>query len=511
MKKLPLGKSDFKDIIQNNFVYVDKTKYIYDLIESGDVFFLSRPRRFGKSLTVSTLYYLFKGEKELFEDTWIYDKWNWEEWPIIRLDMSRLNGETVEANRFRLTLMLKEIAETYGVELEYSKPELYDVMIDELIKKLVRKYKKEVVVLVDEYDYPMLSNITDEEELEREREFLSKFYMMFKTNDENIRFVFITGISKFSKVSIFSKMNNLIDLTMNEEYSTMFGYVEEEIERYYREHIEVVKERLNMSEEGFWEKIREWYNGYSWDGKNRVYNPHSVNSLFFNKQFLNFWYDTGTPSFLINHIRKRGFVELENMKYSITQLGAREIEDSLLPIFLWQAGYLTIVYKDEETVVFDYPNREVEQSFSELLTTEYTGIDEIVELRDNLRKYFKDNEWKEFIEELNRVISSYPYTLLKEFKKEAHWHVLVRAILATGFGRVKAEELTSKGRADLVVEYDNKVLVMELKLDKSAKEAVEQIKEKGYANKYRGKEVWIMGMNIDSRQRKIVEYLVEKG
>ncbi|MCD6545511.1 MAG: AAA family ATPase, partial [Thermotogae bacterium] len=298
MKKLPLGKSDFKDIIQNNFVYVDKTKYIYDLIESGDVFFLSRPRRFGKSLTVSTLYYLFKGEKELFKNTWIYDKWNWEEWPIIRLDMSRLNGETVEANRFRLTLMLKEIAETYGVELEYSKPELYDVMIDELIKKLVRKYKKEVVVLVDEYDYPMLSNITDEEELEREREFLSKFYMMFKTNDENIRFVFITGISKFSKVSIFSKMNNLIDLTMNEEYSTMFGYVEEEIERYYREHIEVVKERLNMNEEGFWEKIREWYNGYSWDGKNKVYNPDSITRFFFEKDFQNYWFSTGTPTFL---------------------------------------------------------------------------------------------------------------------------------------------------------------------------------------------------------------------
>ena len=506
MKKLPLGKSDFKDIIQNNFVYVDKTKYIYDLIESGDVFFLSRPRRFGKSLTVSTLYYLFKGEKELFKDTWIYDKWNWEKWPVLKIDMSEVNPSYKYLIK-SLEFNIKRWGKDFGIVVEGP---TYSDMFGDLIEKIHEKYRKNIVVLIDEYDAALLSNLTDKG-LEEIREIMGNFYVQIKNHQEIIRFVFITGISKFSKVSIFSKMNNLIDLTMNEEYSTMFGYVEEEIDRYYREHIEVVKERLNMSEEEFWEKIREWYNGYSWDGKNKVYNPDSITRFFFEKDFQNYWFSTGTPTFLVNYIKRKGVAQLSQKEYSVVDINSYEIEDAPLSIFLWQAGYLTVVDKNKSLgyITFDYPNREVKQSFSRLIASQLLNI-ETVQTTKELIETYRRNAWKEFVDIINKRLSEIPYTMIRQFKTEGHWQTLMYMILSAVFGNVIAEEMSYKGRADLVVIYDNKVLVIELKMDKSAKEAIKQIKDRGYADKYRGKEVWIMGMNIDSRQRKIVEYLVEK-
>jgi len=288
--------------------------------------------------------------------------------------------------------------------------------------------------------------------------------------------------------------------------------VEEEIDRYYREHIEVVKERLNMSEEEFWEKIREWYNGYSWDGKNKVYNPDSITRFFFEKDFQNYWFSTGTPTFLVNYIKRKGVAQLSQKEYSVVDINSYEIEDAPLSIFLWQAGYLTVVDKNKSLgyITFDYPNREVKQSFSRLIASQLLNIETVQTTKELIETYGR-NAWKEFVDIINKRLSEIPYTMIRQFKTEEHWQTLMYMILSAVFGNVIAEEMSYKGRADLVVIYDNKVLVIELKMDKSAKEAMKQIKDRGYADKYRGKEVWIMGMNIDSRQRKIVEYLVEKG
>ncbi len=504
MKYLPIGISDLKDFVEGNYIYVDKTKWIYELVKPYKGFyFLSRPRRFGKTLTISTLYHLFKGEKELFKGTYIYDKWAFNTWPVIRLNLTRVNPQR-ECIVESLSQYLRSTARELDVELEATE---YGNMFAELIEKLHRKNDKDVVILIDEYDAPFLHNLA-KPELQEIREIMNQFYVQLKAQGEYIKFIFLTGISKFSKVSIFSKLNNLEDLSMYDEYATFLGYTEEEIDRYFRDHIEKAKKALNLTEERFWEKLSEWYNGYSWNGKDRVYTPFSIINFFKRKQFSNFWYESGSPSFLIRYVEKKGISELENLKFSPTQLSAREIEESTLPIFLWQAGYLTIVYRDTEAIVFDYPNREVEQSFSELLTMEYTEIEDIVDLRTELRDAFSNEDWETFVKLINKVISSYPYHVLKDLTKESHWQVIIRAALAVPFGRVHLEDVSSRGRSDLVVLYNGKVLVVELKVNRSARDAIEQIRRKGYAEKYR--DAWIMGVNINTEKRRIEEWKVER-
>ena len=499
---LPIGISSFKDIIQGNFVYVDKTKWIYKLVKPAKHYaFLSRPRRFGKSLTISTLYELFTGNRELFKGTYIYDKWDFKKHIVLRLDMTKISPELKDIERslnFYLDLLFKE----FNIST-------VDAPIGDKFNYLINELSKlgELVILVDEYDAPLLANV-NKPELPKIREIMSNFYVQLKNNQEAIKFIFMTGISRFSKVSIFSKLNNLDDLTLDSSYNEFLGYTEDEIKIFFRDYIEEVKKELNLTEEQFWEKLREWYDGYSWNGKGRVYNPYSILNFFSKKEFLNFWYESGSPSWLVNWVKTHGIEELGNLSCSKNEIFATEIEDSSLPVFLWQTGYLTIIKVDERFYYFDFPNREVKESFSELLITRVANFKPYFkEWYDNIVYAYENDKWQEFVHQINQVIAHFTYEQLKTFNREAHWHALLYLILASAFGNVVAEELSARGRADLIIKHKNKTLVIEIKINKSAKEAIEQIKVQGYAEKYRN--AVLMGLRIDPKQRKIVEWVVE--
>ncbi|WP_459997007.1 AAA family ATPase, partial [Marinitoga arctica] len=244
MKKLPIGIQDYKKIITGDYIYIDKTKYIYDLISSGVPIFLSRPRRFGKSLTISTLYYLFKGEKELFKNTYIYDKWEFKEYPIIRINILDVATDNEERLKKSLTRIIKKEGIKNNIEIT---EEDYKFAFDELIMKLGQKGK--VVILVDEYEKPILDNINNKEKAERYREILRDFYTNIKANDEYIKFVFLTGITKFTKTGVFSALNNLNDISLNSKYSQMLGYTQEELEYYFKEHIKETAKEMKIKEE----------------------------------------------------------------------------------------------------------------------------------------------------------------------------------------------------------------------------------------------------------------------
>ncbi|WP_129409844.1 ATP-binding protein [Marinitoga lauensis] len=509
MKKLPIGVQDYKKIIEGNYVYVDKTKYIYDLISSEVPIFLSRPRRFGKSLTVSTLYYIFKGEKELFKDTYIYDKWDFKEYPIIRINLLDVATDNEERMKKSLTKILKLEAERNGVNIE---EEDYKFAFNELIIKLSKKGK--VVILVDEYEKPILDNINNKEKAERYREILRDFYVSIKSKDEYIKFVFLTGITKFTKTGVFSALNNLNDISLNKKYSQMLGYTQEELEHYFKEHIKETSKEMGISEEELLKGLKEYYNGFSFDGEHYVYNPFSILKFFEEKEFKNYWFESGSPSFLYEYIKNKKITYEDLVKETVSAMdfSTREIEDANANIFFTQAGYLT--FKGikklglKKKYILDYPNIEVKSSFSRLILEANYGLKGLDEAENIIYEKIYDNDIEGLIEEIKKVISSIPYNLHE--KEERYYHSLIFAILAIAGLNVRAEEMTNLGRSDVVLEFDEKVYIFEAKLDKSAEEAIEQIKEKKYYEKYRGKEIYLIGININSEKRNIVDYVIEK-
>ncbi len=516
MKKyLPVGISEFKDIISLGFVYVDKTKWIHKLVSiPKGVYFLSRPRRFGKSLTVSTLDALFSGERELFKGTYIYNHWPFkddEKFLVLKLNMRNMNIDSVENMKTSLKTKVKGIAQRYDIKLINH---FYDDSFCELISKLGEKCGNNLVILIDEYDYPILEHLTQPDVYEI-REVLSNFYACLKDNEEHIRFLFITGISKFSKVSIFSKLNHLNDLTLSREFADFLGYSKDEIAKFYRDYIEEVKKELNLTEEQFWQKLEEWYNGYSWDGKTKVYNPYSITKFFSEKQFQNYWFETGTPTFLIEIINKKGVNEIKNKAVTDNDLNISitEIEQVNLASFLWQSGYYTIKkienIADTYYYTLDFPNKEVRKSFSESLVKYFVKPLELIErTKVSLVTSFISENWQEFINEINRLLGSityHQYKDLNDYQKEAFWHVIVQMILSATFPIVESEPSLTHGRPDLVVKYKGKTLVMEIKINRSAKEAIEQVKK--YADAY--KDAVLMGININTEKKQITEWIVK--
>ncbi|MBM7560236.1 AAA family ATPase, partial [Marinitoga litoralis] len=430
MKKLPIGIQDYKEIIEDNYIYVDKTKYIFDLIDNGKYYFLSRPRRFGKSLTISTLYYIFKGEKELFKDTYIYDKWDFKEYPIIRLNILLAATDNEERFKKSLTNLIKQEGQRNNVEIL---EEDYKFAFDELILKLSRKGK--VVILVDEYEKPILDNINNKEKAEKYREILRDFYVTIKSRDEYIKFVFITGITKFNLKSDYSGLNNLNDISLDNDYSQMLGYTQEELEYYFDEYIIETAEKLEITKNELLQEMKKYYNGFSFDGEHFVYNPFSVLRFFDERKFQNYWFESGPPSFIYEYVKGRK-VEYEDLvKYTVNSLDftTREIEDANANIFFAQAGYLTFKGKEkyglEEEYILDYPNLEVKNSFSKLILEANYNLenDKIKELNKTIWKLLSKSKVDEIIEEIKRIISAIPYNLHQN--RESYYHSLIYTIL----------------------------------------------------------------------------------
>jgi hypothetical protein len=397
IKKLPIGIQTFEEIRNNGYLYVDKTEYIYRLVTGGKVYFLSRPRRFGKSLTLSTLDALFSGREELFEGLYIHDKWDWNrKYPVIRIDWSKIRHGTPEELERSLLTHLKIIARKNQMEMlsEYASD-----YFGELIEELHRKTGEQAVILVDEYDVPILDAIGKSgEEIEAMQKALHSIYKVLKGADEHIKFIFLTGISKFAGLSIFSALNSLKDITLSKEYAAICGITQEELESNFSEYLDVAAKELSGTREKLLDDNRYWYNGYSWDGKTSVYNPFSVLLFFDGKEFKSYWFATGTPTFLITLLKKRNSVEsflqpIHASEAVFSRYSPERLET--LPL-LFQTGYLTIkeITKDgdnKSVYRFEPPNEEVRDAFVSHLFGAYSELemDEMTQLHTDMQHQLK--------------------------------------------------------------------------------------------------------------------------
>jgi len=510
MKKLPIGIQEFLKLREGDFLYIDKPRHIYNLINSASYYFLSRPRRFGKSLLLNTIKEIFLGNKELFKDLWIYDKIDFEKHPVIKISFSYIDYENLGLKK-AIDYMLNQIAEQYGIIL---KGESYSSKFAELIRKLTQDFNK-VVILIDEYDKPIIDYIDNIPQAEENRQILKNFYSVIKDSDNYIRFFFITGVSKFSHVSIFSDLNNLSDITLNRQYSTMLGYTQEELQHYFKEYISKLSEIYKGVFDDVLTQIKKNYNGYSWDGENFVYNPFSVLNLFFNYAFRDYWFATGTPTFLMKMIKENRFTifDIENKTVFENELEKYEITNiSLIPL-LFQTGYLTIKEADpkEGTLLLDFPNQEVERSFTIHLLSELNNVklDSTSTLLVDIVRAFKSNRIDKFIEHINILFKGISYTLVDQ--KEKYFHSLFYMIIRLLGFTIASEVLTIDGRIDAVVFTDDFIHIIEFKVGQDAKTALNQIKEKQYALKYTDdkREKVLLGINFDTEKKRVDDWVAE--
>lgn len=510
-QRLPIGLQDFRTIIEEDYKYIDKTRYIHKMVTSGKYFFLSRPRRFGKSITIATLQELFLGSKELFKGLWIEDKWDWDmRHPVIRFSLRDVNFEQLGLEK-ALFDRIEELSKKMNVPV--TKTTARD-QFREMIQILGQKQK--AVVLIDEYDAPIIHYLgKDLRKAEDNRELLKGFFSVLKELDALIELVFLTGVSKFSKVGIFSGLNNLRDLTMDAQYATMLGYTQEELESNFVEEIESAAEKLKLSRAELLEQLRLWYNGYRFEEDAvRVYNPISTNLFFEQQKFLNFWFATGTPTFLVNILKAEGVFDLHFPATSLSGFESFEL-DQIKPVaLLFQTGYLTIQSKDEDGLVsLDYPNKEVRDSMLEVLIEGFVGVDAELSaaLIIKIRNAFRANDLERVIQVLQEVFKKLPY-FLHEHYPEKFFHAAIHLLFSYLGIRIHSEVCTSDGRIDSLVETDTHIYIMEYKLNQNAQAALEQIKQKRYYQAYWnvGKPVVGVGVNFSSESKNIEGWEAER-
>ena len=511
-ENLPLGMQDFRSIVEGGYKYIDKTMYLHRMATTGKYYFLSRPRRFGKSLTVSTLNELYKGSRELFSGLWIEDKWDWSlKHPVIRLSFKDINFEQRGLEE-SLGERITEIGNNHQIQLSAK---LARDRMRELIIALSEPRK--VVVLIDEYDAPIVHYLgVDVDKSIEYREFLKAFYNVLKEMDEYLAFVFLTGVSKFSKTGIFSGLNNLTDLTMDANFATMLGYTQEELVNDFGKKIGEAAETLKISRDELLEGMRVWYNGYRFHHRaERVYNPLSVNMFFYRKEFANFWFATGTPTFLINLLRKEGIYELNFPPLNPGGFETFELDRLKVEAILFQTGYLTIQSLDEDgLLVLDYPNKEVRDSMLESLIEGFVGVnaERSASLVISLRKAFFTDNLEQVFRILQTVFANIPYQLHDKYP-EKFYHAAIHLLFTYMGLRAHSEVCTSDGRVDSMVETPTRIYILEFKLDQSAEMALEQIRQKKY---YRsawesGKPVTCIGVNFSSETRNIERWVAAAG
>ena len=501
MKKLGIGISDFKELIKGNYIYVDKTEYIYKLINSGKYYFLSRPRRFGKSLLLSTIEYLFRGERELYKGMYIEDKWNWEEkYPVVRIDFGDTQVRSTEELEKELKAIIIEVGKVYGYK--YNEEYTINRNLRLLTEKIYEESKKRIIILIDEYDKPILDNIEKKEEAEKIREVLKGFYITLKGIDKYIRFMLITGVSKFSKVSLFSGLNQLEDISLSKEYGNICGYTQEELEKNFKEYLEGVD----------LEEVREWYNGYNFLGE-KVYNPFDILLYLKSKVYKNYWYETGKTEFLFKLIKEKEYKLpfLEKEYYTNEILEKFDIEYIRIEALMYQTGYLTIKevkrIEEEEVYVLDYPNKEVRQSFNRELLYYITG-----EYQSDRTSKLKMALIEEDMEEIRRQIEVFLETISYEVLKNENVYQGAIYGLMYGMGyEVEIEDRTIKGRIDLALFINRKkVYIIELKLIEKEKEkgkSIKQIEEREYYKKYLNYEkVYIVGIEINKNKKQVINF-----
>ncbi|MDR2709672.1 MAG: ATP-binding protein [Elusimicrobiota bacterium] len=507
MQDLQTKSQTFETLRTQNFMYVDKTKHVYELAKKDGAYFLSRPRRFGKSLLVSTFEALFKNKKELFKDLYIYDKWEWgTEYPVIKIDFGEIKTTDTEILNDDLIKTLNENAENNNLELDQTNASI-PKKFSELIKKLYQEKKQKVVILIDEYDKAIRNNLDKSIDIQTAiREVLRDFYEVIKAKDQYIRFIFLTGVTKFAGLSLFSGLNTLNDITLDDKYSAICGYTQEELETNFVEYIEALAKKYASSKKEILAEIRTWYNGYTWDGKTAIYNPFSTLLLFSKLDFANYWYASGSPKFLIDYLQKNWSEELffETIDVFEEELMSSEADPRVRIGLLFQTGYLTIkaitlmkgagVISVRKIYTLMSPNCEVGISLAQTILmpriSEVSGAVAISKLLPIFAESIAKEDEKIFAKGFDALIALVPYQIQGE--TESHYASnLLLSLKLMGFN-VLAEKSGHKGRADIVWKYDKStVVIIEMKYAQSTQqipekiqEAFKQIEEKEYYKEY---------------------------
>ena len=502
MKKLPIGIQTFENIRSKteNFIYVDKTDFVYEIAQNTGSYFLSRPRRFGKSLFLNTLKSLFEGKKELFEGLYIYDKWDWSRtFPVIHFSFDKMDNKILE------TSILSKIdfwATQYGIEVKGIGVRN---CFEELIVKVSKKHGK-VVFLVDEYDKPIIEFLEYQEDgiftqAIVNQKIMKQFYGILKASEEMLQLTFITGISKFSKVSIFSDLNHLQDLTLLPHFANVVGYTQEEVELHFDEYIEAARETLKYDRIDFLNQVKIWYNGFSWNGEDTLYNPFGLLNFFSAKRFRNYWFSTATPTFLLNQMKIQNLYDVENTTIEITELESFDINNLNIVPLLFQTGYLTVKSEDMEnnTFLLDYPNKEVRESMYRFMINGLAPNPSRASTANtikNLLKFFQSADLEGIKKILNALLADLPSEAYDQ-KSEGLYHGLLHFIFSLIGVYIKSEVHSSQGRADSIVETATHVFIFEFKFNRSASEALTQVKERKYADRYQSANKIIVGIGVN--------------
>ena len=516
MSKLyPIGIQDFEEIRKGGYCYVDKTEQIYRLVKTGKYYFLSRPRRFGKSLLISTLEAYFKGKKDLFTGLAMEKlEQEWTEYPVLHLDLNIQKYDAPDTLDNILNDALCNWENIYGTSPSENSPSL---RFKGIIRRAAEKTGRNVVVLVDEYDKPLLQTITNEPLQNDYRDTLKAFYGVLKSYDRYIRFALLTGVTKFSKVSVFSDLNNLADISMDHRYADICGITEQELFTDFEEDIRLLGEANQMTPEEAKSKLKERYDGYHFGIEcPDMYNPFSLLNTFSSMRFGSYWFDTGTPTFLVELLKESRY-DLHRLTDEMAMAdslgGIDTMRRNPVPI-LYQSGYLTIKGYDKEFQVYylGFPNKEVEEGFTKFLLPNYAYLDSgnpAFELTSFV-KDVRESNIDAFMRRLQSFFADTPYEVIRD--QERHYqNVLFIVFKLLGF-YTQVEYHTSDGRIDLVVKTPRFIYVMEFKLEGSAEEALRQIEEKQYAKPFEGddRKLYKIGVNFSSKTRNIEKWLIEE-
>ncbi len=512
--RYPVGEQDFANIRNDNCVYIDKTEILYRLVTTKKYYFLSRPRRFGKSLMLSTLRYYFEGRRELFQGLAMERlEHDWTVHPVIYLDMSSDKYAEIEILHATIDNMLARYERLYQVTVETRNA--YGVRLSNIINAAYAATGQGVVVLIDEYDAPLLDSTHDEERLNVMRNITRSLYSPLKAQAAHLRFVMLTGITKFSQLSIFSELNNLTNISMLPDYEAICGITEQEMLTQLRPGIEEMAQDQGFTYDECASRLKEYYDGYHFSRRlTDIYNPFSLLSALSNKELGLHWFGTGTPTWLLDLIRHYRFdiTEMESIPTSASRFDrpAQQIND-VVPV-LYQSGYLTIKDYDDGIFVLGIPNKEVRTGLGESLT-DYSGS-EPLERKDYLRIAYRglvrQGDLDGFMSSLTDFFRAIPYDISND--NERHFQAVFYAVLASFGADIMAEDRTSNGRADIVLRLPHDIYVVELKYGKTVDEAMEQLHRKNYAAKWRGdnRTIRLLGMNIDPETRTIDAWRCEE-
>lgn len=513
-KLYPIGIQNFESLREDGYIYVDKTELVYQLVKTGRYYLLNRPRRFGKSLLISTLEAYFLGKKELFKDLAIEKlEKDWLEYPVLHLDLNAEKFDSPERLDALLSNQLTQWEELYGHGPDET---TLSLRFKGVIRRAARQTGQRVVILIDEYDKPMLQALENDELQEKFRDTLMAFYGVMKSMDGDIKFAFLTGVTKFGKVSAFSDLNNLMDISMDDRNANICGITEPEIHAYFKDDLHELARVQNMDYDQVCIALREFYDGYHFTENSKgIYNPFSLLNTFKYLQFGSYWFETGTPTYLVK-LLKHSHYNLYNMAHTETDADVLNSIDSTsvnpIPV-IYQSGYLTIEGYDREFGIYrlGFPNREVEEGFMKYLLPFYANTDK-VDSSFHIQKFVREirsGDYNSFFRRLQSLFADTPYELVRDL--ELHYqNVLFIVFKLIGF-YVKAEYHTSEGRIDLVLQTDRFIYLMEFKLNGTADDALRQINEKGYALPFAAdpRQLFKIGVNFSAKTRNIEEWKIE--